>query len=177
MAATISVKKKICLLGDSAVGKTSLIKRFVLDQFDTEHVATIGTKVTKKSLNIKHPSQQMDVEMTLMIWDVIGQIGFRKMLHEAHFNGAKGGIHVCDITRKDTLVTTEEWIDSLREIAGEIPIVLLSNKSDLKNDAEFGETEFAEMASKYNAYYFFTSAKNGDNVEEAFRQLSQKIIG
>lgn len=176
MASRMSMKKKICLLGDSAVGKTSLIRRFVYDRFDDKHIATIGTKITKKDITVRHPTQALDVSLTIMIWDIIGQIGFRKLLHDAHFSGATGALVVCDITRKSTLDNLDEWLSSLFEIAGEVPIIFLANKNDLDYMAEFGEDELKAVASKYKSPHYFTSAKTGDKVEEAFYEIGQRII-
>ncbi|MDG6221373.1 MAG: ADP-ribosylation factor-like protein, partial [Candidatus Thermoplasmatota archaeon] len=99
---TIS-KRKFCLLGEGAVGKTSLIRRFVTDQFDDRYITTIGTKVTKKSLDLPPGSGADRVEM--MIWDIMGQQGYRTMLQESYFSGAAGALAICDVTRKDTLDT------------------------------------------------------------------------
>ena len=73
MTDKIRVKGKICLLGDLAVGKTSLIRRYVLDTFDDKYITTIGTKVTKKRLDIELPDQQKEIDLTLLIWDIMGQ--------------------------------------------------------------------------------------------------------
>src|SRR5436309_1950018 len=93
------VKRKILLLGDGAVGKTSLIRRFVVDKFSDDYITTIGTKVTKKDLRIESPSKATD--MTFMIWDVLGQKGYRG-IQESSFQGAKGALLVYDVTRPET---------------------------------------------------------------------------
>ena len=73
MGERIRVKGKVCLLGDIAVGKTSLIRRFVLDQFDDKYISTVGTKVTKKKMDFEFPEANCSVEVTLLIWDIMGQ--------------------------------------------------------------------------------------------------------
>src|SRR2546425_2377432 len=95
------MKIKICLVGEAAVGKTSLIRRFVLDDFDDKYIQTLGTKVSKKELSVSQDGEAVKVDMT--IWDIMGQKGFRELLKEAYFYGAKGVIAVTDVTRKTTL--------------------------------------------------------------------------
>ena len=94
------IKKKVVLLGNSAVGKTSLIKRFVYDKFEDSYIATIGSKVTKKNMSMMTGGQEKG--LTLMIWDVLGSEGY-KATHARTLAGAHGAILVSDLTRKDTL--------------------------------------------------------------------------
>ena len=100
MVDTYSLKVKICLVGDSAVGKTSLIRRYVMDIFDDKYLSTLGTKVSKKQVIIKN--EDREVAFTFSIWDVLGQKDFKKIQNLA-FRGSKGAMLVCDLTRKDTL--------------------------------------------------------------------------
>src|SRR3972149_9514351 len=97
-------KKKGVLLGDSAVGKPSLIKRFVLDAFEDSYVATVGSKVTKKELAIPRPDKT--VNLTMMIWDLLGQEGYTSF-HTWTFQGVYGAILVADLTRRETLDNPE----------------------------------------------------------------------
>src|SRR5439155_26164347 len=123
------IKRKILLLGDGAVGKTSLIRRFVVDKFSDEYITTIGTKVTKKDLQIESPSKATD--MTFMIWDVLGQKGYRG-IQESSFQGAKGALLVYDVTRAETAERLHEyWIRDFLSVTVLIPIVLVANKVDL----------------------------------------------
>src|SRR3989454_12714444 len=102
------IKRKILLLGDASVGKTSLIRRFVVDKFSDDYITTIGTKVTKRDLRIESPSKATD--MTFMIWDVLGQKGYRG-IQESSFQGAKGALLVYDVTRPETAESLHEyWI-------------------------------------------------------------------
>lgn len=167
--------KKVCLAGDSMVGKTSLIRRFVLDMFDDKYLTTLGAKVSKKEVTVTDEKGE-ETKITLMIWDIMGLVGFRVELHRAHFKGAKGALVVCDITRKDTLDTLGAWADSLVEEVGKIPIVFLANKYDLKDRAEFTEEELKKVAEKYNAKFLFTSAKTGDNVTNAFNLIAKQML-
>src|SRR2546430_10752896 len=97
------MKVKVCLIGEAAVGKTSLIRRFVLDNFDDKYIQTLGTKVSKKELASPSPDGTGDLKIDMTIWDIMGQKGFRELLKEAYFYGARGIIAVCDVTRRETL--------------------------------------------------------------------------
>lgn len=162
--------KKIILIGDGGVGKTTLIRRFVYDMFDDKYIQTIGTKVSKKKL--EYPEN--NVELTLMIWDVQGQRN-DPLLHK-YFVGAEGALLVCDVTRYQTYEHLSEWINEFYETVGKVPIILLANKSDLKAQMQFGSAEMASLAEKYHTKYYLTSAKTGDNVEKAFRELGIEMI-
>lgn len=171
------VKVKVCLVGDSGVGKTSLIRRYVNDMFDDKYIATIGTKVTKKEITIKQPKKNLDVKMDMMIWDIMGQKGFKQLLQEAYFYGAKGVIAISDITRKDTLEDLTEWLESVHEVAGKVPAVFLANKCDLEEQAQFDTKDLDKTASEYTTLpSYLTSAKTGQNVQLAFQTLAEKII-
>ena len=173
------VMKKVILLGDGAVGKTSLIRRYVDDQYSDDYIFTIGTKVTKKELTVK--SGDEDVMVNMVIWDILGQTDFHRTQSEA-FKGASGALLVADITRKETLDSLEKyWIPQFEKEAGKVPIIFLANKSDLKNEAKFTDADLANTAKKHKgseeiAKCFLTSAKNGLNVEKAFESLAMSMI-
>ncbi len=172
----VNVKLKVCLLGDGAVGKTSLVRRFVDDMFNDDYLLTIGTKTTKKRMIIKRPELQRSIHLTLIIWDIMGQVSFRKLLHPAYLKGAKGAILVCDLTRRETLEHFHEWIESLRMEGQAIPSVFVANKSDLMNKLTFGKAELEMVASAYDSPSFVISAKTGENVERAFQVLAEKLV-
>ena len=163
------MKVKVCFIGDAGVGKTSLIKRYVLDVFDDRYIATIGTKVTKKIVEVEEGGSQTKVMM--LIWDIMGQKGFRELLREAYFFGAHGAIAVCDLTNRETLEELRYWIKALTDVAGDVPIVFAGNKADLENEAVATESDLGDLADKYEAEAFMTSAKTGQNVEEMFKSL------
>jgi small GTP-binding protein len=167
--------KKICLLGDPSVGKTSLIRRYVYDVFDDKYLSTIGAKITKKILSLRYQEPQPDISLTIMLWDIAGQEDFRSV-HSTYFQGADGALIVYDITRKESLKNIDSWIEALFKITGRIPIVILGNKSDLVIQAAVNEKDSAEAARKYSCKYLLTSAKTGKNVEEAFSTLSKELI-
>ncbi len=169
------MKVKVCLVGEAAVGKTSLIRRFVLENFDDKYIQTLGTKVSKKELSAPQvdPSGEMKIDMT--IWDIMGQKGFRELLKEAYFYGAKGILAVCDSTRKKTLEDLDDWIEGVYSVTGKIPIEFLANKVDLKEQAQVTEDDMVQAAKAYDSPFHFTSAKTGVNVEQAFQSLAERI--
>jgi small GTP-binding protein len=172
----VNVKLKVCLLGDGAVGKTSLIRRFVEDIFNDDYLLTIGTKTSKKRLIIKKPELDLNIHLTLIIWDIMGQVSFRKLLHPTYLKGAKGAILVGDLTRRETLEHFNDWVESLQIEGRKVPSVFVANKSDLKDKHTYGRAELESVASVHGSPFFMTSAKTGENVEEAFQALAQMLI-
>ena len=171
------LKLKLCLVGESAVGKTCLIKRFVFDQFEDKYIGTLGTKISKKEIEIPHPKNNGMQDIHLMIWDIMGQQGFRQLLQEAYFFGAQGIIGVCDLTRKNTLSELQSWMSAIHSVTEEIPTVFLGNKSDLGNYQEMDLNDIKTFASRYEkTEAFLSSAKTGDNVEQTFKILAEKIL-
>ncbi|MFQ5883539.1 MAG: Rab family GTPase [Thermoplasmata archaeon] len=169
------MKMKICMVGEGAVGKTSLIRRFVVDDFDDKYLQTLGTKVSKKEIVVDYPEKDMELHIDMTVWDIMGQKGFRELLKEAYFYGAKGVIAVCDVTRKDTLSELDDWIEGVYSVTGKVPIEFLANKVDLKDSMALAENDLEQASKAYDSRFYFTSAKTGENVEEAFKGLAEKI--
>lgn len=168
---------KICLVGEGAVGKTCLIKRFVFDTFSDKYIVTMGTKITKINKLITHPLKGTPTKVRMLIWDIMGQQGFRQMLQDAYFYGCQGAMAVCDITRRNTMSLLDEWVKAVYSVAGEIPMVFLANKCDLKDKAQLCLDELEYFSSKYERpHAFFTSAKTGENVDLAFETLGEEIL-
>jgi small GTP-binding protein len=171
----IDVVKKVCLTGDPGVGKTSLVRRFVLDQFDDAYISTIGAKVTKKVRLVKVPERGVEVNLVLMIWDVAGQKEYH-MFHEMYMKGMEGVLSVADLTRKTTYDGLRASIRMAEHAAGEVPIVLLLNKADLADPSASDLKEIRSMASEKGLPVLATSAKTGMNVEKAFEILSERMV-
>jgi len=167
--------KKICMLGDPAVGKTSLIARFVYSIFDDKYLETIGAKVTKRVMALTHVPTGQNYRLKLMLWDIAGRKTLEHVRSSYH-REAEGGLLVCDVTRRSTLDNMDKWLSSFFSVTGEVPVVFIANKMDLKSDAEFGEAEMVALARKYHSPYILTSARTGENVEESFRELGRRII-
>ncbi|MCI4371528.1 MAG: GTP-binding protein [Thermoplasmata archaeon] len=169
------MKVKVCLIGEAAVGKTSLIRRFVLDNFDDKYIQTLGTKVSKKELVSSSPDGSGELKVDMTIWDIMGQKGFRELLKEAYFYGARGILAVCDVTRRKTLDDLDDWIEGVYSVTGKIPIEFLGNKIDLKDQRQISEDEMTQAARAYDSPFHFTSAKAGVNVETAFQSLAERV--
>jgi small GTP-binding protein len=158
---------KLCLLGDGAVGKTSLVRRYVNDAFDDKYIVSFGTEVSKKSISVG------DAQLDLMIWDILGQ-KTNESLHAAYYKGATGALAVCDYTRPETMRSLSSWVNGFRGVVGDMPVVILANKSDL--DKRFPLDEVVSLASSLKCDVLETSAKTGLNVEVAFGSISRKIL-
>jgi small GTP-binding protein len=143
-----------------------------MDIFDDRYISTLGTKISKKQLKLK--KKDLNIRLTLSIWDVLGQKHFKNVQAMA-FKGAKAAMLVCDITREDTLQNLLNWKSQLNEVTGEIPIILLANKSDLTNNYDFTERELRSLSSELDAPYYITSAKFGDNVIKTFYKIGDLI--
>ncbi|MFQ5837554.1 MAG: Rab family GTPase [Thermoplasmata archaeon] len=170
------MKMKVCLVGEAAVGKTSLIRRFVHDDFDDKYIQTLGTKVSKKETVVDLPPEDGRIRVDMTVWDIMGQKGFRELLKEAYFYGAKGIIAVCDVTRRNTLDDLDDWIEGVYSVTGRIPIEIFANKVDLKDKMDIGEGEVEQFSKAYDSPWHFTSAKTGENVEDAFTSLARRIV-
>lgn len=169
------VKIKICLVGDEKVGKTSLIRKYVLDQFDDKYIRTIGAKVCKKEVTIPiSRSKEARVDMT--IWDIMGKKSIADLYKDAYFTGAQGILAVCDVTRRNTLTGLEGWISGAMHIAGNVPVHILVNKIDLEDEVEIDKRDIAASERKLSSPHLLTSAKNGENVEKAFHDLALRIL-
>ncbi len=177
VAAEKSGPRDIIVIGDGAVGKTSLIRRFVHDEFDDKYLTTIGNKISETKVEIPLEGGGT-TDLGLKLWDVSDQRGDRSTQSFA-FERADGGILVCDLLRKDTLRGLEKyWLPNLKAVAGDLPLVFVANKSDLLYGTDYSmeelemiilsADEIEDVVAKYDAPVFRTSALNGENVEEAF---------
>ena len=175
MTTTKHLKSKICLVGEKAVGKTSLIRRYVLNMFDDHYITTIGTKVSKKEVRVFDPEKDLVVDVDMTIWDIMGEKGFRELLKDAYFYGANGILAVADLTRRRTLDDLDDWIDGVEQVVGKGPIFIAVNKTDLSTEAQFSELDVQQVAKAFECGYVITSAKTGGSVEEAFRRLADVV--
>lgn len=163
--------KKVALVGDSAVGKTSLIRRFVIDVFDDKYIATIGAKVSKKDLEYKLPDKT--VYLTLMMWDILGQKDYKKMRVQG-LTGAHGVIMVSDLTRPETVKSIEDfWLPEVNEVVPNAPVLLVGNKSDMAPATSPGALALKQISLKAEVSLLMASAKTGENVESTFRKIGE----
>ncbi|MFX1432972.1 MAG: GTP-binding protein [Promethearchaeota archaeon] len=161
------------LVGEAAVGKTSLVQKFVKNKFAADYKLTVGVDILTKDVEFK-PGEIV----TLSIWDIGGQQRF-DFIREAFYKGATGALIVFDLTREATYTETRKWLSDIRQSAGNIPFALIGNKEDLLEDvgAVINRDEARSFAENEGSIYIETSAKTGVNVEHAFRELTRRGIG
>lgn len=167
------IKLKVCMVGDNSVGKTSLVRRFVFDNFEDKYIATLGAKVTKKLSTVKFPELGVEYDVAMIIYDIMGAREFRTLLREAYFFGAQGLIAVCDLTSGETFDSLEDWIESAYGVTGRIPLELLGNKVDLEGELVVSKNEMDKLGRSYGSSHKLTSAKTGKNVEIAFEEIAE----
>ena len=164
-----SIQKKICLLGDFAVGKTSLVRRFVEGVFEDKYLSTIGARVSRKVLTVR------SVPLTLLVWDLAGEERFAGVMN-SYYRGAAGGILVCDLTRADTFPSLTDYAQAFWRINPHTPVAVVGNKVDLLEPRVITDAELAELAAQLGAFWLTSSAKTGENVQELFEQLGERLL-
>lgn len=169
----VALSKKVCLLGDFAVGKTSLVRRFVYNLFDDRYLSTIGVKVSRKVIVL--PQDSNVTELTLLLWDLAGGEEFGQV-RTSYLRGAAGGILVCDLTRPATLLSLANYAHDLRQSNPDARIIVAANKQDLTMQRRVSEEEVRAVAAQLGAPYHLTSAREGDCVEEVFRAMGQALV-
>ena len=161
---------KICLLGEANVGKTSLVYRFIENKFRGNYKSTLGVNLLKKDMKFKEFG-----DVSAQIWDLGGQESFRS-LRKLYLEGANGALVIYDCTKRSSFEKLEDWILDFRDARGDEPLILIGNKTDLKDSIKVQESEGAELAKSYNMEFIPTSAKTGSNVERAFMEIIKKIL-
>ncbi len=166
---------KIIVIGDPAVGKTSLLTNFCGDKFQYEYVPTVGVNITKEKVTVKNDMGK-DTNVSLMIWDVAGQPQFY-MLHRPYFNGADGMMLVYDVTRSSSFSNVNNWYSTAVKYAlSGIPRILIGNKIDLKDEKKIILPMAEHLSQKLNAPFFETSALTGENVSEIFHKIGELTL-
>ncbi|MFX0134864.1 MAG: Rab family GTPase [Candidatus Hodarchaeota archaeon] len=164
---------KVIVVGDPAVGKTTLILRFVDRAFKKLYVPTIGVQTSTKLVKLGGP-QEIFIE--LIIWDIAGQEKFNQ-LRKMFYSGADGVIFVFDVTNKQTFVNTASWFKDVQQnLDRDWKGIILANKIDLKNSRVIGPKAGQVIADKTGLDYLETSARTGENIDLIFQLLSKKIL-
>ena len=158
--------RKITIIGEPAVGKTSLSRRFVSGHFEADYLSTVGVDVYRKDLKVD------DMNIVFQIWDLGGQEKYQAVRRN-FYKGATGAIIVFDVIRPETFERLSYWIDEMQETAGTIPFVLCGNKVDLKGRV-ISQSNAEKFAKTVGAPYFETSAKTGVSVQPAFIWIGQQ---
>ncbi|MEP6808972.1 MAG: Rab family GTPase [Chthoniobacterales bacterium] len=162
------IQKKVCLLGTSGVGKTSLVAQFVHSMFSEKYLTTVGVKIDKKNLRVG------EEDVTLMIWDLAGDDDFQR-LQTSYLRGTSGFLFVADGTRAVTLDLLIELKARVETSMGAAPFILALNKADLAAQWEIDEARIAGLATE-GWHVIKTSAKEGEHVEEAFAELAHRML-
>jgi len=161
------IQKKICMIGTSGVGKTSLVAKFVHSMFSDKYLTTVGVKIDKKTVSVD------GAEVMLMIWDLAGDDDYQR-LQTSYLRGTSGYLLVADGTRQITLDSAIEIQGRVAESIGAAPFLLALNKADLAAQWEIGEARMMDLETRgWKA--FKTSAKDGAGVETAFVELGRMM--
>jgi small GTP-binding protein len=162
------LQKKICLLGAFAVGKTSLVRRFVHSAFSDRYLTTVGVKIDQKTVRAG------GLEVSLIVWDLHGEDDFQSV-RSSYLRGAAGVLLVIDGTRAQTLETAFGLHQRVAETVGGVPCVAVLNKADLKAEWDLDEAVRARLRAA-GWPVLESSAKTGEGVELAFRTLAERIL-
>ena len=162
------IQKKVCMLGATGVGKTSLVSRFVTSLFSDKYLTTIGVKVDKKMVAVDGQ------DVTLMLWDIYGQDEFQTV-RESYLRGASAYLLVADGTRQTTLDTARELQKTAENVIGAVPFLLVLNKTDLQEEWRVDDRALWKLAED-GWPVIRTSAKTGAGVDDAFTRLTQKMV-
>lgn len=165
-------KYKLVFLGDQSVGKTSIITRFMYDNFDRHYQATIGIDFLSKTMYLE------DRTVRLQLWDTAGQERFRSLI-PSYIRDSSVAVVVYDVTNKASFLNTGKWVEDVRaERGNDVVICLVGNKTDLGNDKrQISTEEGEEMAKKDGLLFMECSAKAGYNVKSLFRKLATSLPG
>ena len=155
------------MLGDSAVGKTSLISRFLTQNFDENYLTTIGKDKLEKKVIMNDGN-----EIKLIIWDTAGQERFHSIATST-IKGSQGIVLTFDLTKRSSFNSLEGWLNDIKENSNEVPVVIFGNKCDLFEKYEVEENEAKNFAKEHNLEYFSTSAKQDINVQDGFDKLAK----
>ncbi|MFX0067716.1 MAG: Rab family GTPase [Candidatus Hodarchaeota archaeon] len=160
---------KLLLTGDGAVGKTSLILKYVENRFKHKYKPTLGVDLFIKQIRLG------DCETKLTIWDIAGQERF-KIIRRRFYEGASGVLLVYDVTRSETLESVPEWMQELYEYVGKVPVITIGNKVDLTNKRDVSARKAKEHTKSIGNEHMETSAKTGKNVNQSFTRIAKEML-
>jgi len=160
---------KVVLVGDSFVGKTNIMSKYLKNEFHDDSKATVGVEFGSKQFNIEGHT------IKAQIWDTAGQERY-KAITSAYYKGAKGAFIVYDITRKNSFESVEKWVSDVTAVADKkITIVLIGNKSDLEDQRQVTKEQGEEKSSKLEIAFLETSAFSGENLDKAFEMMINEV--
>ena len=160
---------KVVLVGDSFVGKTNIMSKYLKNEFHEDSKATVGVEFGSKQFNIEGHS------IKAQIWDTAGQERY-KAITSAYYKGAKGAFVVYDITRKGSFESVEKWVSDLTAAADKkLTVVVIGNKCDLEDQRQVTKEEGEQKAGKLEVAFLETSALSGENLDKAFEMMMNEI--
>ena len=160
---------KMILIGDSSVGKSNILLKYLKNEFDQSSKATVGVEFGTKTVEMN------DKKIKIQIWDTAGQERYRSIT-SAYYKGAKGAFIVYDITRRNTFDNIDKWISDLKTNGdNNISIMLIGNKSDLNDKREVETNEGLKKSEETKIAFMETSALSGENIIKAFNELIEQI--
>ena len=162
------IQKKVCMLGAFAVGKTSLVARYVHSIFSDKYLTTVGVKIEKKTVDLG------DRQVNLVIWDLYGDDAFQR-LRMSYLRGSAGYLLVVDGTRRETLDTALGLDDTVEHEIGRVPRLLVLNKADLEPSWELDAGDLSDLSAR-GWRVIRTSAKTGAGVDETFETLARLVV-
>ena len=163
-------KIKLMVLGDSSVGKSSILTKYCKNEFMSKYITTIGIDFQIKYLNINNK------RIKLQIWDTAGQERYR-VVTKNYFNTSNGFVIIYDITSRESFNNINNWMEQIESIVGDrVKCIIFGNKNDLVSERKVQKEEGEELAKRYNCSFFETSAKEGNNIEEGFKSITLEII-
>lgn len=172
-----TISKKICLVGDFGVGKTSLIRRFVDRQFSDKYLSTVGVTISRKTVELEQVKQPEKLSVNLLIWDLEGSTKF-KAIAPTYLQGASGAILVADVSRQETIEHLADHLNLFLSVNPKGCIIIALNKSDLVDEEKLAKllqiSNFTEHKQVLSIQP--TSAKTGQAVDEIFQNIAYKII-
>ena len=163
---------KLILGGDGAVGKTSMVHRYVENEFATDYKSTIGTSIMKKECTFK----ELESTVRFIIWDLAGQAQFKRV-RQSYLANAEAGILVYDVTNRSSFENIDKnWYREIKKASPDIVLILVGNKIDLESKRVVSRDEGEALAQNLTLTYVETSAKTGENIDDAFKMLALQII-
>ena len=163
---------KLILGGDGAVGKTSMVHRYVENKFETDYKSTIGTSIMKKECTFK----ELESTVRFVIWDLAGQAQFKRV-RQSYLANTEAGILVYDVTNRSSFENIDKgWYIEIKKASPNIALILVGNKIDLESERVVSRDEGEALAQKLTLTYVETSAKTGENINDAFKMLALQII-
>jgi Ras-related protein Rab-11A len=162
-------KLKLIVLGDTGVGKTNIIRRYISDVFSTDSKSTVGVEFFTKSFRVNNDIVKLE------IWDTAGQERY-KAITSAYYKGSRGALLVYDITREPTFENIERWINEIKEkVRGSLKMMIIGNKLDLTDQRQVDINNALEKAKKLNVPLMETSALDSTNIQKAFEQILKEM--